>query len=160
MSEKIYRFRVSTAIDQDIIRFLDSVPDQRRSELFRHMLRFYQSQLGEGEDPFLPYKQKEHPIPQTTGEEGEKEYKVRLDDELERSIIELIASVPRKRRSEFWRHLIRYYMNQLREGELFIMPSSLPGERKGRTSSPSATKKETEEAEPPQSLFENNRFMF
>lgn len=122
MSGKTYRFTVSPEIDQDIIQFLEPFPISRRGELLRHIVRFYQTQMGKNDNFFLPYEQKEWS--QGYGDQfiHATEYKIRMDDEVDKSLINFIEAVPRKRRSDFWRHAIRYYMNQLNEGEYFIMP--------------------------------------
>lgn len=127
MSEKLYRIRASTALDQDIIGFLESIPTTRRSELLRHILRYYSSQLKNDGELFLiaeaPYHSIVHFTYHPSSNEKEiKEYKLRLDEKIDHQLIETLEKVPRRRRSEFWRNVLRYYMNHLGEGEIFIMP--------------------------------------
>lgn len=129
MSEKIHRLRLSTLFDQDIVSFLEVVPPSRRSELLRHVIRYYTSQLKDDGELFILAEQeteKEVLFPEVKLDKEEKEYKIRLDPEIDSSIIDIINKVPRKRRSEFWRHVLRYYISQLNDSqEVFIMPTIL-----------------------------------
>lgn len=141
MSEKIFRFRLSASLDQDIIGFLEAVPSNRRSELLRHIIRYYISQLKDDGELFILTEssqdsQSEVDFPKPILEKEEKVYKVRFDAEIDHLLIETINRVPRKRRSEFWRHVLRYYMSQLSDDkEVFIMPTTVhqPNVKKSKT---------------------------
>jgi len=151
MRERAYRFSVSPEIDQDIIQFLESVPAPRRAELLRHILRFYQSQLKSNEEYFLPYVQKHWGGYSEDEKIQVTDYKVRMNTAIDGSLIELIDSVPRKRRSDFWRHAIRFYMSHLEDDEYFIMPKEISDKKQRK---PKAEKKKINKETPPESLFE------
>lgn len=53
----------------------------------------------------------------------EKVYKLPLDDQLDQDLIDWINSFPRNKKAEVVRHALRFYKSQLKEGEVFIMPS-------------------------------------
>lgn len=151
MRERAYRFSVSPEIDQDIIQFLESIPAPRRTELLRHILRFYQSQLKNNDEYFLPYVQKYW----SGYSEDEKilvtDYKIRMNTTIDSSLIELVDSVPRKRRSDFWRHAIRFYISHLEDDEYFIMPKEIENKKPEK---PKVEKKEVNRAMPPDALFD------
>ena len=132
MAEKLYRVRVSKSLDQDIIGFLEHVPASRRSELFRHIIRYYVIQLKDDGERFIlteaPHQSDTYPNYQYKLDESkvkDKEYKIRLNEAIDRQLIEVVERVPRKRRSEFWRHVLRYYMSHLKDDEIFIMPTEV-----------------------------------
>lgn len=50
-------------------------------------------------------------------------YKLPLDPVADKDLIDWINSHPRNKKSEVVRHALRYYKSQLKEGEVFIMPS-------------------------------------
>lgn len=53
-----------------------------------------------------------------------KHYKLPLDDEVDKDILDWINSFPRNKKGEMVRHAIRYYMSELEEGETIIFPST------------------------------------
>lgn len=50
-------------------------------------------------------------------------YKLPLDEEIDRDIIDWIDSLPRMKKGEMIRHAIRYYMAVLGEGEKIKFPN-------------------------------------
>lgn len=127
MAIKIFRVVVATSLDQDIISFLESIPATRRSELLRHIIRFYVSQMDNTEELFIvsdysPSKPIQLTTKKDNSDNSDIEYKIRLDERIDQPLIDIAEQVPRKRRSEFWRHVFRYYIGHLNEGDVFIMP--------------------------------------
>lgn len=55
----------------------------------------------------------------------EKIYKLPLDEDVDRDLLTWINSLPRNKKAEVVRHALRFYKSQLKEGETFIMPSSV-----------------------------------
>ena len=51
-------------------------------------------------------------------------YKLPLDDEIDKDIIDWIDSLPRMKKGEMIRHAIRYYMAELEEGETIKFPNA------------------------------------
>lgn len=51
-------------------------------------------------------------------------YKLPIDDEVDKDIVDWINSFPRNKKGEMVRHAIRYYMSELDEGETIKFPSS------------------------------------
>lgn len=51
-------------------------------------------------------------------------YKLPLDPNTDSDLIDWINDIPRNKKAELVRHALRYYKSQLKEGEVFIMPSS------------------------------------
>jgi hypothetical protein len=51
-------------------------------------------------------------------------YKLPIDDEVDRDILDWINSFHRTKKGEMVRHAIRYYMAELEEGEAIKFPSS------------------------------------
>lgn len=121
MTDKVYRIHFSEKLDQESIQFLDSIKSSRRSEVTRYIIRYYMSFLDSETPEFLPI-QTSTPIEQR-GEESLKEFKVRLDPLIDKPLINLIEQVPRRRRSEFIRHIFQYYLSHLPDGEWVIFPS-------------------------------------
>jgi|HigsolmetaAR206D_1030411.scaffolds.fasta_scaffold00003_117 hypothetical protein len=149
---KTFKFSVSKEMDEDIIRFLELLPKTRRAELLRHILRFYQTQLKNDGEFFLPYVQKPLPSIATGPVPESTEYRIQMDEQLDSTLIDLLESVPRKRRSEFWRHAIRYYMSRLKEGEYFVMPEEIASGNGKKQKDP--PKPKTNQEDPPDALFE------
>jgi|SRR5690625_1050705 len=120
MTDKVYRIHFSDVLDQDAIQFLDSIKSSRRSEMTRYVIRYYMSFLTNEKPEFLPI----HTTPNIQGgkEETLKEYKVRLDTKLDSPLIRLIEQVPRRRRSEFIRHVFHFYLSHLEEGDWILIP--------------------------------------
>lgn len=50
-------------------------------------------------------------------------YKLPLDEEVDKDIIEWIDNLPRMKKGEMVRHAIRYYMTVLGEGEMIKFPN-------------------------------------
>jgi len=128
MREKLYRVRLSQTLDQEIIGFLESVPQTRRNELLRHILRYYVSQLEPNGELFIVSDRQQtvhFSSPEHQHQEGTKEYKLRLDEVLDKNLVETLERIPKKRRSEFWRYVLLYYLSHLHEGEFFVMPTKL-----------------------------------
>src|SRR5690625_3357149 len=127
MTEKVYRLRLSSTIDRDIVSFIESVPSTRRAELLRHIIRFYISQLKDDAELFI-FTDISHNNPHKlsinghTIDEERIEYRIRLDKKVDSLLIHTAEKVPRNRRSEFWRHIMRYYISHIEDGEVFIMP--------------------------------------
>lgn len=50
-------------------------------------------------------------------------YKLPMDEQTDRDLIEWINSLPRNKKAEVVRHALRFYRSHLKEGEVFYYPS-------------------------------------
>lgn len=74
-------------------------------------------------------------------------YKLPLDDEIDKDIIDWIDNLPRMKKGEMVRHAIRYYMAVLGEGEMIKFPNASntvvrQSEEKALPDEPKKTQKE------------------
>lgn len=109
-------------MNRDVIEFLDGIKASRRAEMTRHILRYYISHLDELQPILLPLTKSVAVMSSTS--DTLHELKIRLDPVLDKELILLIERVPRKRRSEFVRHVFHYYLNDLPKGVWYLMPST------------------------------------
>ena len=49
MKDTIYKLPLNGMIDKDIIKWIDSMPRNKKAEVVRHAIRFYMTHLVEGE---------------------------------------------------------------------------------------------------------------
>lgn len=54
MADTIYKLPLDGQTDNDLIVWLNSLPRNKKAEVVRHALRFYKSQLKEGETFIMP----------------------------------------------------------------------------------------------------------
>lgn len=71
---------------------------------------------------------------------GMTHYKLPIDDDVDKDILDWINSFHRTKKGEMVRHAIRYYMAELEEGENIKFPNA--SNRRSETSSQSAKNKE------------------
>jgi hypothetical protein len=79
-------------------------------------------------------------------------YKLPIDDEVDKDILDWINSFHRTKKGEMVRHAIRYYMAELEEGEAIKFPSSSPRVQKVKVT----TQSENNKSERRRPKFENN----
>ena len=54
MSQTHYKLPIDEIVDKDIIDWINSFPRNKKGEMVRHAIRYYMSQLGEGETIKFP----------------------------------------------------------------------------------------------------------
>ena len=67
-------------------------------------------------------------------------YKLPLDTDADKDLLDWINSFPRNKKAEVVRHALRYYKSQLKEGETFIMPTGGSGSSEAEEVAPKRVK--------------------
>lgn len=79
MGEKIYKLPLDEVVDSDLLSWINGFPRNKKAEVVRHALRFYKSQLKEGETFIMPAVAfSQNPVPAESTAEPKPEKKQRV----------------------------------------------------------------------------------